>query len=120
MSDDDSPSGFETLDDSADGDPAGEQAASPASSPMGRLFDGNAQGPSTTELKADYGVPQWLAITLRGILRVATGEGVPPLFEITFGGAMGAYKYADSADLGDSGGDSGASGDVEVTAADGG
>jgi hypothetical protein len=98
---------FEDLADDSQPEPdADEPAAEPSTGgPMQRLFDGNAQGPATRELQSDYGVPQWLAVTLRGILRVATGTGVPPLFEIAFGASMGALKVArdqdgDGLDLG--------------------
>ncbi len=58
-------------------------------SPMDRLFDGNAPGPSVGELKADYEMPQWMAVLSRGIMRVATGSGVPPIAEIVIGSIMG-------------------------------
>jgi hypothetical protein len=61
-----------------------------SSSPLDRLFDGSAPGPSVGELRADYSMPQWLAVMSRGIMRVATGDGVPPIAEIIIGGVMGA------------------------------
>ena len=60
--------------------------------PMGRLFDGDAPGPSTTELENEYGLPRWGSVLGRGILRTATGSGVPPIAEIVLGGLMGVAK----------------------------
>jgi len=56
----------------------------------GRLFDGNAVGPSVEELQTDYSLPWHWATALRGCCRVMTGDGVPPVFEIGLGGALGA------------------------------
>lgn len=60
----------------------------PASSPIDRLFDGSAPGPATQELEADYGMSKHQAVLGRGIMRTATGDGIPPIFEILFGGGM--------------------------------
>lgn len=82
---------FERIDD--DGASSEETTAAPTGgTPMDRLFDGSAPGPAVGELKADYEMPQWLAVTSRGIMRVATGDGVPPIAEIVIGGAMGAMS----------------------------
>lgn len=59
---------------------------------MGRLFDGSVGGPSVDELRADYGLPREWSIALRGIVRVATGEGIPPAAEILMGSVMGMFK----------------------------
>jgi len=56
--------------------------------PVARLFDGDADGPSVQELEADYSLPKAPAIALRGVLRVATGSGIPPAAEILLGGVM--------------------------------
>lgn len=82
---------FEPID---DGEASSEETtAAPTGgggSPMDRLFDGSVPGPDVAELKRQYELPQWLAITSRGIMRVATGDGVPPVAEIVIGGALGA------------------------------
>ena len=57
-----------------------------------RLFDGSLTGPSISELKADYELPYHWAVAARGTIRTATGVGVPPVFEIVFGTAMGLVK----------------------------
>jgi hypothetical protein len=60
--------------------------------PLDRLLDGDAEGPAVGELQADYGFPQWMAVAARGVLRVATGSGVPPVFEILVGSVMGIMR----------------------------
>jgi len=59
-----------------------------ASGPLQRLFDGNAQGPSVQEIEDDYGLGKAVSIALRGVLRTATGSGVPPVAEILVGGVL--------------------------------
>jgi hypothetical protein len=59
---------------------------------LARLFDGEAEGPSTGELKREYELPQWLALCLRGILRAAPGRGLPPIGDIALGGGLGLRK----------------------------
>jgi hypothetical protein len=59
---------------------------------MGRLFDGSAPGPSAQQVQADYGLSQGWAIGLRGAIRVASGDGVPPIFELIFGPGMELAK----------------------------
>lgn len=88
---------------------AGEQAAeqSPAvgsdtDSIMSRLFDGEAEGPSTGELKREYELPQWLALCLRGILRAAPGQGLPPVGDIALGGGLGLRKMQSAQSGGES------------------
>jgi len=54
-----------------------------------KLFDGDALGPTVAELEADYDLPKEVSVMLRGILRVASGSGVPPIAEI----ALGAFMY---------------------------
>lgn len=63
--------------------------------PLDRLLDGDADGPAVGELQADYGFPQWMAVAARGVLRVATGSGVPPVFEILVGTVMGIMQTFD-------------------------
>lgn len=63
--------------------------------PFGRLFDGDAPGPGVQELQTDYGVDKHLAVALRGVLRTATGSGVPPIFEIGLGGTLTYLNLAD-------------------------
>ena len=66
-----------------------EDLTGSAGSPIDRLFDGDAPGPQVGELKADYEMPQWMAVLSRGVMRVATGSGVPPIAEILIGTVMG-------------------------------
>lgn len=95
---------FEPVD--SGGDMGGEEELSGGGggSPMDRLFDGDAPGPQVGELKADYEMPQWMAVLSRGIMRVATGSGVPPIAEILIGMVMGVM--GSEMNLGGVGGDS--------------
>lgn len=61
----------------------------------GRLLDGDRDGPSIDDMKNDYGLGQEGAIAGRGIVRLATGGGVPPAFEIVAGGVLGALKLSE-------------------------
>lgn len=88
----------DTGDETIDGD---ESLSDPSTGPVDRLFDGDAPGPEVNELKADYDMPQWLAVLSRGIMRVATGGGVPPIAEILIGGIMGIL--GSDMDIGSSG-----------------
>lgn len=74
--------------DAPDDDPT-MQPGGGSGGPLSRLFDGNAPGPSVQELQADYGLPRSWSIALRGCVRVATGSGIPPAFEIGLGSALG-------------------------------
>jgi len=84
-----------------------------ADGPLSRLFDGDAPGPSTGELSQQYELERGEAVVGRGILRVATGSGVPPVAEILLGfllimkgnGAAGSLMAA-SDDESDGDGDS--------------
>jgi hypothetical protein len=60
-----------------------------------RLLDGDRDGPSIDDMKNDYGLGQEGAIAGRGIVRLATGGGVPPAFEIVAGGVLGALKLSE-------------------------
>lgn len=62
-------------------------------SPIERLFDGNAQGPSVGELRGDYQLDHWMALVVRGVLRAAPGRGMPPIGDITLGGLLGVRKF---------------------------
>ena len=96
------------LPDSPFGEPAGAegaqpdaQAVEPTAGPMDRLFDGSAPGPSVGELEGDYGLGKPWSIFGRGCVRVATGDGIPPIVEIVIGAALGTRKLMDeSADDG--------------------
>jgi len=65
------------------------------SGPLQRLFDGAAEGPGVPELQGEYGLSRPWAMVCRGTLRVATGTGVPPIFEIVAGSAMGVLSAQD-------------------------
>lgn len=52
---------------------------------FGKLFDGDADGPPLAELERDYDLPREICIVLRGVLRTASGSGVPPVAEILLG-----------------------------------
>ena len=73
-----------------EGEPGGPEPAT-AGSPAERLVDGSAPGPGVPELQGQYGLDHPWAIALRGCCRVATGDGVPPAFEILFGTGLGVY-----------------------------
>jgi len=65
----------------------------PASdSPFDRLFDGNAEGPRVQELQNNYNADWHWATALRGLCRVGTGSGIPPIVEIAIGGGAGIYQ----------------------------
>lgn len=69
------------------------QVADSGGSVLERLFDGSAEGPQVTELKHEYGLEQWSALVVRGVLRVAPGRGMPPIGDISLGGVMGVRKF---------------------------
>jgi hypothetical protein len=69
-----------------------------SSGPMERLFDGGAPGPAVDELRRDYDLPRSLAICGRGIVRVGTGDGVPPVAEIIGGSIMAMLEHRDGSD----------------------
>jgi len=60
-----------------------------------RLLDGDRDGPSIDTLRDDYGLEREGAIAGRGIVRLATGGGVPPVFEIVVGSTLGALKMSE-------------------------
>lgn len=100
---------FEPMEESPDETPEAPETTE-AKSPLGRLLDGNATGPAVSELESDYGIGKPWSIGLRGIVRAATGSGIPPLAEISLAGVMGAYRLQEEhgsgdAQLGDLGGD---------------
>lgn len=90
----------------------GEPAGGGGGGPVDRLFDGDAPGPQVPELTSEYGMPRWMAMAARGILRTATGSGVPPIFEILVGSVMGIMQNSDGFGDGDDSGDF--SGEIEV------
>lgn len=59
-----------------------------AGGPLDRLFDGDCPGPSVGEIEMNYGLSKHWAVFMRGVVRVATGSGIPPIVEIAFGGAL--------------------------------
>jgi len=63
-----------------------------------KLFDGDAVGPTVQELEADYDLPKEISVILRGVLRVSTGSGVPPIAEIALGAFMWVTKQQSSGD----------------------
>jgi len=85
---------FSASDSMNDGD-GGQTGIGGGSGPVGRLFDGNAEGPDVPTLQGDYGLSRPWAMVCRGTLRVATGSGVPPIFEIVAGSAMGLMAAQD-------------------------
>jgi hypothetical protein len=72
-----------------------EPVDEPGEGIAGRLLDGDRDGPSIDDMKNDYGLGQEGAIAGRGIVRLATGGGVPPAFEIVAGGVLGALKLSE-------------------------
>jgi hypothetical protein len=78
-----------------------------SNSAFSRLLDGNITGPTVDTLKSQYSIAYHWALALRGVIRAATGEGVPPLWEITVGSLMGVASLArgeeDLGDMGDMG-----------------
>lgn len=66
-----------------------------------RLFDGSIPGPPVEQLQADYGLGKPESIGLRGCMRVAGGDGVPPIFEMVFGGALFVLQQRDGPTVAD-------------------
>lgn len=85
----------------AEGHAAAEGVESPGAGafsgegPIARLFDGSAPGPDVAELRADYDLPRPLAMIARGVLRVASGDGVPPIFDILMGVVLLFWQQQD-------------------------
>jgi len=82
---------FEETSNEEESEPSPEPSADPSTSqgPIQRLFDGNADGPPTTQIESDYGVDSPWSLCIRGLVRTATGDGVPPVVEIVLGAGMG-------------------------------
>lgn len=86
---------FEASTDDVDHDEQTDTTQS-GSGPVGRLFDGNAEGPDVPELQSDYGFSRPWAIVCRGTLRASTGSRVPPIFEIFAGLGMVGMRHRDA------------------------
>jgi hypothetical protein len=52
------------------------------------------------QLQTDYGLGHEWAVAMRGIVRVATGSGIPPIAEILMGSIMAMLKAQKSGDSG--------------------
>jgi len=76
----------------------GEDMATDGQGITERLFDGGVSGPTTDELQSEYGLSNPWAISLRGAIRAATGDGVPPVFEIVFGSSLGFLQFQAAGD----------------------
>jgi hypothetical protein len=61
---------------------------------IARAFDGGRDGPTVSELREQYGVGREAGIAGRGVARMATGAGVPPILEIATGATLGALKLS--------------------------
>ena len=84
---------FEPVEGETAEDPAADTGSpSRFGGPVDRLFDGSVGGPSVNELNGEYGIGREWSIALRGIIRVATGDGIPPAAEILLGSVMGFYS----------------------------
>jgi len=82
---------------------------------MSRLFDGAAPGPGVQELQADYGLGREWSIALRGLVRSATGDGIPPVAEILMGSVLGVFKLQRGSNAGSDGQDETTNGPVDPT-----
>jgi len=82
---------FNPVDEPTD-DPAEASGTVGSGDVASRLFDGSAHGPSVQELEGDYGLGREWSIALRGLVRAATGDGIPPVAEILMGSVLGAIK----------------------------
>jgi len=81
-----------------DGDiPDGGPAASGSQSWFEKLLDGDAPGPSIQELQSTYEFPKEVSIVMRGVLRVSSGSGVPPIAEIILGSVLWVTKQQNGA-----------------------
>jgi len=76
--------------DEESGGRSGEATWAPTASsgPLARLFDGRASGPSVGRMEADYGLDKPQATVARGLTRVGSGDGVPPIAEIVLGSIL--------------------------------
>jgi len=74
---------------------------SPGGNVLERLFDGSAQGPAVTQIESDYGLAREISISLRGIMRIADGDGVPPIAEILLGVVLYVLSQQSGGDAGD-------------------
>lgn len=95
MTDGDVPdSPFEPVDEDTE-DPTGMDSgglSGPAGNPISRAFDGSVDGPPVSKFEQDYGLEQPEAIGLRGVVRMATGSGVPPIGELLLAGVLRFYR----------------------------
>ena len=57
-----------------------------------KLLDGDSPGPSIQELQSTYEFPKEVSIVMRGVLRVSSGSGVPPIAEIILGSVLWVTK----------------------------
>jgi len=80
-----------------DGDiPADGPSPNGSQSWFEKLLDGDAPGPSIQELQSTYEFPKEVSIVMRGVLRVSSGSGVPPIAEIILGSVLWVTKQQQS------------------------
>jgi len=106
---------FDPNPDQPDENPVESTSPVPTGNIADRLFDGAAPGPSVQELKGDYGLAREWSIALRGLVRAATGDGIPPVAEILMGSVLGAVKMQRGSDGTSGGTDETTSGPVDPT-----
>jgi hypothetical protein len=88
-----SESPFTEESDDLDGDLPGESPPPTESqSWFEKLLDGDAPGPTIQELQSTYEFPKEVSIVMRGVLRVSSGSGVPPIAEIILGAVLWVTK----------------------------
>lgn len=92
---DDEPGAGEVEDATDDGPDPSAAPTGGSASPIARLFDGSADGPAVDDVQRDYGIPREIAVIVRGTVRAATGDGIPPIAEIAIGGGLFAIKRSD-------------------------
>lgn len=68
---------------------------------ISRAFDGDRDGPSVSELRDQYGLGREAGIAGRGIARMATGAGIPPILEIATGAGLATLKLSNDGPLDD-------------------
>lgn len=79
-------------------DDAAEPNVSSSPNLLARLLDGTATGPTINELRREYDLQRSESLILRGVLRWAGADGMPPIGEISLGGILKAREVGIGAD----------------------
>lgn len=62
-----------------------------------RFFDSGREGPAPADLQNQYGIEsRGIAVMMRGLMRIAVGDGTPPIVDMTVGAVMWYSEQADT------------------------